>query len=1151
MSASPYRVHMRMVGTAAPAAMVSEANNMIMVMDPAGVSPGSASLVVAHGPAPMLTVSQMGDNAGTALIAGDPADCNAYMAAVTGGVERLRVGPEHVAVFKDFVANEDVRIEGNAVVYGSMYASRYDNLIDDFTSPSIFQPPTAAALARAFVTLSNFAGSLAVCHQPYGGGSNIGGSGSNIGGSNAAWCFEDAEAVLMGSIAVTDLLVLPGGSVNARSFCNLVDNFRSSELSLPPTAHALNAAYVQLSNFVVTRLAEAETLFSVAYEGDDDGGMSNSSSSSSIISNLMHPPPASQIQADMWIPSTDGVDRLFFDAMSTVTASPGGFAWRSSSFLDAALPLMSLSADGSVEVRGGMRASGSAVVGGPLQVRSGGLSVIGETGVAIEAGGLTVARGDLRVEHGDAVFSGGMDMGGSLVVGGIIDAAGGYCNLPVATADALGVTTVSCSSFDPPLSNVAASTALLKAVVKEVDDEVHMFQGLIGDAVYAAYMASNVAFAASNQANAYTVTRSYASNVMTPGIVLASTATASNTGVQLLLRNDGGAEASLSIMSSASGNDAVLATDGAGALRLRAGHLDNAACVLTVGSAVDVDPGPANLELPPDAQWTSSTLVADVNDTSLSFSCRASSIFSPQDDWCQPFQGLSRSPQSTSWISAQGTYGTTTGAPTPTTSATTFATAANGTQQGVVGEWLEFTVSSPVYADSFRVQSSNPYYVPDGVVLLASSDGGSTWDYVSLSRDSSGVAAAIGNGGDTQTAFAAFAVAADARSKMYSTFRLVVTRIAVTQGYGEIATVAQVDVFKIRGNLHTPSPNALFAVDGSSFVVARGGAGIGVGTSSPSAMIHVGNRVAPRTVVLYDQDPSAPDDRRYRGMSVEPSTLTYRVEGSTVDHVFNAGPDEILRVKGIGRVGVMTPYPDRELDVAGSVNVRDALVFGASRTAVNSNGDVFLPPRSTSNIGGCPGLSVHGVSGNVGVGAGTWPPACPLDVGALPVRFWGGAEMGTVACFSESNVFAAPAGNAFLTPASFSCNVGIGTDAPVHPLHVASVDDAGISMYCQGDIASRSDARTKTDVRRIDGALDRVSQIGGYTYANVGARRRRHAGLLAQEVARQLPEAVHEDADGQLSVSYGNMVAVVVEAVKELRLMVEENRQMIAALRGM
>ena len=79
-----------------------------------------------------------------------------------------------------------------------------------------------------------------------------------------------------------------------------------------------------------------------------------------------------------------------------------------------------------------------------------------------------------------------------------------------------------------------------------------------------------------------------------------------------------------------------------------------------------------------------------------------------------------------------------------------------------------------------------------------------------------------------------------------------------------------------------------------------------------------------------------------------------------------------------------------------------------------------------------------------------------------------------------------------------------------------------------------SDRRLKSDFMRINGALERVEQLTGYTFRYRNDARRT-TGLVAQDVAEVLPEAVFEAADGTLSLAYGNLMGLVVEAIKELR----------------
>ncbi len=89
------------------------------------------------------------------------------------------------------------------------------------------------------------------------------------------------------------------------------------------------------------------------------------------------------------------------------------------------------------------------------------------------------------------------------------------------------------------------------------------------------------------------------------------------------------------------------------------------------------------------------------------------------------------------------------------------------------------------------------------------------------------------------------------------------------------------------------------------------------------------------------------------------------------------------------------------------------------------------------------------------------------------------------------------------------------------------------SITATGDITAYSDARLKTDIETITGALDRVRKLRGVTFSRRDTGNR-SVGLIAQELAPIVPEAVMRHDDGLLSVAYGNLVGVLIEAVKEL-----------------
>lgn len=87
-------------------------------------------------------------------------------------------------------------------------------------------------------------------------------------------------------------------------------------------------------------------------------------------------------------------------------------------------------------------------------------------------------------------------------------------------------------------------------------------------------------------------------------------------------------------------------------------------------------------------------------------------------------------------------------------------------------------------------------------------------------------------------------------------------------------------------------------------------------------------------------------------------------------------------------------------------------------------------------------------------------------------------------------------------------------------------------IISSGDITAFSDIRLKTDIEKIENALDKVCQLSGYTY-NMNDKRR--TGVIAQEVEKVLPEVVQDREDGYKTVAYGNMIGLLIEAIKELK----------------
>ncbi len=99
---------------------------------------------------------------------------------------------------------------------------------------------------------------------------------------------------------------------------------------------------------------------------------------------------------------------------------------------------------------------------------------------------------------------------------------------------------------------------------------------------------------------------------------------------------------------------------------------------------------------------------------------------------------------------------------------------------------------------------------------------------------------------------------------------------------------------------------------------------------------------------------------------------------------------------------------------------------------------------------------------------------------------------------------------------------------------------------------SASDKRWKKNIQPLTASLDKISGLQGVSfewdtdqYPDMGMKKGKQIGLVAQDVEKKLPELVSEDKDGYKAVSYDKLAAVLVEAVKELKRDNERQREEI------
>ena len=211
------------------------------------------------------------------------------------------------------------------------------------------------------------------------------------------------------------------------------------------------------------------------------------------------------------------------------------------------------------------------------------------------------------------------------------------------------------------------------------------------------------------------------------------------------------------------------------------------------------------------------------------------------------------------------------------------------------------------------------------------------------------------------------------------------------------------------------------------------------------------------------------------------------------------------------------------------------LRFGATTA------DFVTPLNST------PTMMISRSSGHVFInGIGAMLPAAPAGGGSASLRLNKNAAVDATNVFTGYREglprWATAIGNETVeTGGSAGTDFTIqgyndaGNISPFTPLTIKR--STGVCTF-SSPIVETSDVATKSNVTSVEAALDIVNRLTGVFY-NQYDNPKRQVGLIAQDTQGVLPEVVFqappsEGGEGLLGVAYGSLVAVLVEAIKEL-----------------
>lgn len=335
----------------------------------------------------------------------------------------------------------------------------------------------------------------------------------------------------------------------------------------------------------------------------------------------------------------------------------------------------------------------------------------------------------------------------------------------------------------------------------------------------------------------------------------------------------------------------------------------------------------------------------------------------------------------------------------------------------------------------------------------------------------------------------------------------------------------------------------------------------GIGTTSPDTLLHLkssgpkiklqdtGNWGSNATggVEFYDQNSLM----AFSEINSAGDYLNYLVEAGNM--TFGTSNTERMRITAGGSVGIGTTSPGEKLEVAGNIQASGAIFQGttSSTIALKTSGATLR----ANIIGNNNGLEL-GVFGTKSINF-EWDAVTKIQMKSTGEGIFAGkvsinnassrdSILNIVDDGTNGNIaFENDSGDVvgIITSVVDELNIRVGDGISMSDSIRLRLTESG-NLVIAGTLTQNSDVRLKENIKPIESALDKVKQMQGVEFNKINSSTK-EIGVVAQEIEKIIPELVLEDKEGIKSVAYGNITAVLIEAIKEQQKQIEELKQQL------